>query len=232
VHIYNNAYNGGGNNGTNSVWETDNSTGSPIVTGSTAEARFESLINGAPAGSSTLVVFHNSFNINGMVLNSIPAPGGGAAPRLFFMVAGEEWNTSGAGSVISGTSNITIGRKPNGTGTAPYNNLGMAIMHNITSPAGMNGLNAYYFGVWPFDGLAPGSIATYPYTINTRNVYNDTTYIYDNKMLTDGFSWNVGGDGGIYNVKVGPGVNVRPTDQMKVTYQGTEETIDTYPYLH
>jgi len=226
VHIYNNS----ATNGVNSEWDTANSTGLPNVTGDSAAGRFESLINGAPAGTSTLVVFHNSFNMNGMVLNQ----SGNDAPRLFFMVAGEEWDTAGAGSVIAGPSHITVGRGSNGTGTVPYLNIGNAIVHNITNPPGMNGINAYYFGVWPFSGLAPGSIQTYPYTINTRNVYNNSVYLYDNKMLTDGFLWNDSpkSDGGIYNVKVGPGVTVRPTETISVTYQGTIETIDTYPYLH
>jgi len=98
----------------------------------------------------------------------------------------------------------------------------------------MNGINAYYFGVWPFDGLAPGNIQTYPYTVNTRNTWNNSAYLYDNKMLTDGFLWNSTprSDGGIYNVKVGPGVTIRPTETIQVTYQGTLEDIDTYPYLH
>jgi hypothetical protein len=226
VHIYDNS----ASNGTNAAWETANTTGSPNVTGNDATARFSALINNAPAGSSTFVIFHNNFNLTLQTLNQ----SGNAAPRLFFMVAGEEWNTAGAGSVIPGPSAITIGRGSAGTGAAPYLNVGNSIIHNITSPPGMNGINAYYFGMWPFSGAAPGSNATYPYTINTRNVYSNAAYLYDNKMLTDGFLWNSSpqSDGGIYNVKVGPGVTVRPTVQISVPYQGTIELIDTYPYLH
>jgi len=71
-------------------------------------------------------------------------------------------------------------------------------------------LSAFYFGKWPFEGLwnSPFAVgATKEYSLNAGGrATSSFTRVFDNKMIIDGGSF--GGNGGIYNVDIGPGVDV------------------------
>jgi hypothetical protein len=255
VHIY---------NGTTSAdptiqsWYTTNNTGiAPAITGTTPQEKLERLFTNPPYGISVLVVLHESFDINDMNLNPT-FPTANPAPTLFFFVAGSRRTATNTvvddnTTVINGTTDIVMGRASKSTtGAAPFVVQGNSVIQNITNPAGMNGLIAYYFGEWPFSGTVPGVPATtYPFRVTTRGTYANinTTSLnnydmnvnpsatgttgtpYQNKMITDGFLWwdTPKGDGGIYNVKVGPGAMVVP--YLEVDGYGSDK-IMTYPYLH
>ena len=246
VHIYN------GTTSANAViqswYDTNNNGIAPAITGTTPEEKLERLFTNPPYGMSVLIVLHESFNINDMNLNP-SFPSNSPAPTLFFFIAGPRRNGAAVvdddTTVINGTTDVVIGRKSKTTtGAAPYIVQGNSIIQQITNPAGMNGLIAYYFGEWPFNGTVAGVPAnTYSFRVNTRGTYAnvgstiDDTPLgtppnnYTNKMITDGFLWwsTPKGDGGIYNVKVGPGANILP---KKIVPGYGSDTITTYPFLN
>jgi len=227
----------------NPVWNADNSLGLPNLTGITGAGNIlEQMFSSTPAGTSVLVVLHESFNIS-MDCNSNPTFNtSNPSPTLFFFVAA--------------SPDIVMGRNlrsPASGNTTDYPVQGRNITQNIAAPAGMNGLIAYYFGEWPFRDPPSASYGgtnftgvpatTYPFKINTRGTYQNfvsnmdaspagvAPNNYTNKMITDWFLWFEGGaDGGIYNVKVGPGATVEPKTQVPGYDPG--ELITVYPFLH
>jgi hypothetical protein len=195
-------------NGVNAVWNTQN--GVAAGTNTQAQFRFTDLLQTVPMNTSTLVILHDSFNINDVAMN-VGVGGTGPGPRLFF--------------VVSATPGLIMGRSLT-TGRGAY------IRHIIDSPPGINGLNSWFFGDWPFktdvmiNGIAyPGN--TEPYTVHSAGVWTSTASVYTNKMITDLWAADYGGPGGgIYNVKVGPGATVIP----RVYYE--EYKVSRYPLLH
>jgi len=193
--------------------------------GTTANYRFTDLIQSTTGNSTVIVLLYESFDMENIAVNVT-----GANPaRLFFFLAVRE--------------NIVIGRGRLGsTATPKYQ--GNQIYHWMANP----GLNAYYFGSWPFRdpiGAAFGTpindvllgtaiTTTYPYTVNSGGTVasSDLTdpnpapnYPYSNVMIVDGQNPTVSS---IYNVKVGPGVTIIPTVETVVN----GETIVSYPLLH
>jgi hypothetical protein len=178
---------------------------------------FQTVIEKTPVNTSSVLVLHNSFNLFQMISitgGGNPVDNGaGDGSRLFFILSAKE--------------NIVIGREPDPRTPLEegdedyypppppalfgYRNKGHIIRMFMTYP----GLNGFYFGIWPFNENTVINFSTYPYRINTIGMYQ---YIdipapitefrpdYINKMITTG--WDI--DGGIYNVKVGPGVTVKP----------------------
>jgi hypothetical protein len=185
-------------------------TGNPLgIDGSRYD--FTAILQAAAKNLPLIIVLHESFNIENVVMNDDDANTNiqGDGSRLILILAGEP--------------NLMIGRRAKGGATAPYN--GTDIYHFIRNA----GLNGFYFGTWSFNGnneitfpALATPVKTYPYVINAGGPVNyDTNYnaypphplvdatlgptnVYRNKMIV---GW---GTGGMYNVKKGPGVYVHP----------------------
>jgi len=192
----------------------------------TASDKFRTLIQDVDPGT-IIVLLYESFNMENIAAN-VPATGVPPA-RLYFFLAVRE--------------NIIIGRGRKGTAAPIYE--GNQIYHWMPNA----GLNAYYFGVWPYRDAStylgnyqsgPGTgnpiTRTYPFTVNsggtvasaqTDPVNGGPNYPYSNIMIVDGQSPNTSS---IYNVKVGPGVTIIPT--VTTTDPITSEVTKSYPLLH
>lgn len=267
VHIYT----GNDNPSPNSTiqsWYDANHTGKSINE-TTCHDKIEKTIDTPESGNTIVIILHESFDFQKIINLNPSAP----APTLFIFIAGARLN--GSTVVDDNTTPVTYTRYYDGDGPFTLTSTdvvigrqldsgtqGSHIIQKVTSPAGMSGIYSYYFGDWPFAGKVPGVPEnTYPFRINTRGHFSDWVSSMDadspgtapnnfwNKLITDGFKWDVNEDGGVFNVKVGLGMMEPPVDERNDTIvekrgkakvqpydevdgYNPDEKIPVYPFLH
>jgi len=211
AHIYNWNYpgnpsysnDGNDNNDAHAAWDTFN--GGAIGAFRTASSKFQHVMETNSFQESTIVIIvHNSFNIT----SDYNVNTADNASRMYFIVAADENNPP-----------VYIGRNRNGS-----SNL-YSLIHNMKNP----GLNAYYFGVWPFKENTIVPVNTKSFTVNTGGAYNGPTSTSDDevRMIRNNNATYPGS--GMYNVKVN-GATILPT--ITDNSDPKKPPVYTYPLLH
>jgi len=210
AHIYDNTYVGNPSRPSNHTpWNTY--PGSSGGAG-TASERFKSVFDAGTDNSTTIIILHHSF-----IFSDTPNLNG---KRIFIIIAADD-----DGNPNNNTNNQITMSKTNAA--------------HVTHQLANAGLNAYYFGAWPFK-TPPNGITTtnFPavtktFTVDCRGTASPPSYTGVWKILTDNTPGSTApGNGGVYNVNVGTGMNIIPKTETPLFGGKPGETVFTYPLLH
>jgi len=211
--------------GAKAEWDTFRGKSSATISSyNNAAEKFRNALDNIVANTTTIFIVHHSFTFFDGGNPNINL--GEGIPGMFMIIAADD-----DGDPNNNNNNqIILGRR----GTPPY-------LARITHQLSGTGLNGYYFGAWPFK-TPPNGITTtnFPavtktFTVDCRGVGVTNPIPTTFKVLIDNSTSapsDVGPGGGIYNVRVGDGMNIIPTTTTTIIENGKTIDVKSYPLLH